>query len=139
MLTETIKIYQEKVVGLKKIQSWYCHILYLKSTNCCMMNFFKFLISTIFSILYMPFYCKNTFINEQNGFMKNRSSIDHIITLTSIIETRKTYKLSTYVPFIDFRKAHDSINRVSLFNKLENLVLAQVYAFSQSSILECIM
>jgi hypothetical protein len=52
ILTETIKIYQKKFVGLKKIQSWYRHILYLKSTNCCMMNFFKFLISTIFSILY---------------------------------------------------------------------------------------
>jgi hypothetical protein len=46
----TIKIYQEKVVGLKKIQSWYHHILYLKSTNCCMMKFFNFLISTMFSV-----------------------------------------------------------------------------------------
>jgi hypothetical protein len=41
-LTETINIYQEKVVGLKKIQSWYHHILFLKSTNCIMMKFFKF-------------------------------------------------------------------------------------------------
>jgi hypothetical protein len=48
----SIKIYQKKCVGLKKIQSWYHHILYLKSTNCRMMKFFKFLISTIFSILY---------------------------------------------------------------------------------------
>ena len=37
-----------KMWGLKKIQSWYHHFLYLKSTNCCMMKFFKFLISTIF-------------------------------------------------------------------------------------------
>ena len=64
---------------------------------------------------------RETINDEQNGFMKKRSTIDHIITLTSIKENRKTCKLSTYVPFIDFKKAHDSINRVSLFNKLENL------------------
>jgi hypothetical protein len=49
ILTETIKIYQEKIVGLKKIQSWYCHILYLKSTNWCMMKFF---IATHFIFIY---------------------------------------------------------------------------------------
>ena len=50
--------------------------------------------------------------DEQNGFMKGKSTIDHISTITSIIETRKKCKLSTYVAFIDFKKAYDSINRV---------------------------
>jgi hypothetical protein len=54
--------------------------------------------------------------NEQNGFMKGRSTVDHINTITSIIETRKKCKLSTYVAFIDFKKAYDSINRALLFN-----------------------
>jgi Na+/glutamate symporter len=40
------------VILLNKIQSWYHHILYLKSTNCRMMKLFIFLISTIVSILY---------------------------------------------------------------------------------------
>ncbi|CAC5378581.1 unnamed protein product [Mytilus coruscus] len=65
--------------------------------------------------------------NEQNGFMKGKSTIDHISTITLIIETRKKCKLSTYVAFIDFKKAYDSINRVFLFNKLENLEGATYY------------
>ena len=42
--------------------------------------------------------------DEQNGFMKG-STVDHINTITSIIETRKKCKLSTYVAFIDFKKS----------------------------------
>ena len=58
---------------------------------------------------------------EQNGFMKGRITVDHINTITSIIETRKKCKLSTYVAFIDISKAYDSINRALLFDQLENL------------------
>lgn len=62
------------------------------------------------------------FINdEQNGFRKSRSTIDHLGTLTSIIETRKLKKLSTFVAFIDFKKAYDWVNRNLLFTKLESL------------------
>ena len=56
--------------------------------------------------------------DEQNGFVKERSTIDHISTLTSIIETRKKCKLSTFVSFIDFKKAYDSVNRSLLFKKI---------------------
>ncbi|CAG2195599.1 unnamed protein product [Mytilus edulis] len=59
--------------------------------------------------------------DEQNGFRKGRNTIDHISTLTTVIETRKLHKLSTYVAFIDFKKAYDWINRDLLFGKLENL------------------
>ena len=48
--------------------------------------------------------------------MKGRGTVDHINTITSIIETRKKCKLSTYIAFIDFKKAYDSINRALLFN-----------------------
>ncbi|CAC5365429.1 unnamed protein product [Mytilus coruscus] len=65
--------------------------------------------------------------DEQNGFMKGKSTIDHISTITSIIETRKKCKLSTYV---DFKKAYDSINRVFLFNKLENLGISSKFMYS---------
>ena len=53
--------------------------------------------------------------DEQNGFMKGKSTIDHLSSITSIIETRKKCKLSTYVAFIDFKKAYDSINRVEYY------------------------
>ena len=62
--------------------------------------------------------------DEQNGFRKNRSTIDHAITLTNIIDTRKKRKLSTYCAFIDFRKAFDCINRDLLWCKLEGIGMA---------------
>ena len=57
----------------------------------------------------------------QNGFRKNRSTIDHISSLTNIIETRKKMKRSTYCAFIDFRKAYDYINRNKLWQRLQNI------------------
>ncbi|CAG2258040.1 unnamed protein product [Mytilus edulis] len=67
--------------------------------------------------------------DEQNGFRKGRNTIDHISTLTTVIETRKLRKLSTFVAFIDFKKAYDWINRDLLFGKLENLAIEN-YIFS---------
>ncbi|CAC5379161.1 unnamed protein product [Mytilus coruscus] len=58
---------------------------------------------------------------EQNVFRKGLSTIDHISTLTSIIECRKLKRMSTYAAFIDFKKAYDSINRQLLFIKLNDL------------------
>ena len=60
-------------------------------------------------------------VDEQNGFRKSRSTIDHVSTLTYIIDTRKKNKLSTYCAFIDFRKAYDCINRNLLWSKLGNI------------------
>jgi hypothetical protein len=59
-------------------------------------------------------------VDEQNGFRKQKSTIDHVSTLTNIIQTRKCKKLSTFCSFIDFRKAYDSIDRNILWNKLSN-------------------
>ena len=61
---------------------------------------------------------------EQNGFRKKRSTIDHISSLTSIIETRKKDKKSTFCAFIDFKKAYDSINHTKLWRRLDNIGLA---------------
>ncbi|CAG2196515.1 unnamed protein product [Mytilus edulis] len=59
--------------------------------------------------------------DEQNGFRKDRNTIDHLLSITSIIESRKLRKQSTYAAFIDFKKAYDTINRALLFSKLELL------------------
>ena len=58
---------------------------------------------------------------NQNGFRKNRSTIDHAVSLTTIIETRKLRKKDTFAAFIDFKKAYDSIDRHKLFVKLASL------------------
>ena len=63
---------------------------------------------------------ENNILNdEQNGFRKSRSTLDHLSTVTSIIETRKAMKKDTFVSFIDFSKAYDSIPRHILWNKLK--------------------
>ena len=59
--------------------------------------------------------------DNQNGFRKQRSTIDHISSITSIIETRKLHNKDTFAAFIDFKKAYDSIDRGILFAKLSNL------------------
>ena len=56
--------------------------------------------------------------NEQNGFRKLRSCLDHIYTLTSIVRNRKLQKLPTYICFIDFAKAFDSVDHDLLWYKL---------------------
>ena len=59
--------------------------------------------------------------DAQNGFRKGRSTIDHLSTLTSIVETRKLESKATFAAFVDFRKAYDAIDRTQLFGKLLNL------------------
>ena len=61
--------------------------------------------------------------DKQNGFRKNRSTIDHISTLTNLIESGKLVKKSTFVWFVDFRKACDAIDMTLLWTKLANIGL----------------
>ncbi|CAG2220663.1 unnamed protein product [Mytilus edulis] len=78
--------------------------------------------------------------DEQNGFIKGRSTIDHVSTLTSIIETRKKCKLSTFVSFVDFKKAYDTIDRSLLFNKLTDLGISTKFMCALQAIysnIEC--
>ena len=49
-------------------------------------------------------------VDEQNAFRKGRSTIDHLSTLTNIIEHRKSKGLSTFATFIDFKKAYDYVD-----------------------------
>ena len=56
---------------------------------------------------------------EQNGFRSGRGCADHIFSLHSIVQCRKTLGKDTYAVFIDFRKAFDSVNRDLLWSKVE--------------------
>ena len=58
---------------------------------------------------------------EQNGFRASRSCIDHILVLCSILRNRKSLGLSTFLSYIDFQKAFDSVDRVLLFHKLSEI------------------
>ena len=61
------------------------------------------------------------YCEEQNGFHKNRSCLDHIYSLTSIIRNQKNAKKPTFVCFVDFEKAFDRVDRDLLFYKLRKM------------------
>ena len=60
-------------------------------------------------------------VDEQNGFRASRSCIDHIFVLISILRNRKCQNLSTFLTFIDYKKAFDSVDRSLLFFKLSEI------------------
>ena len=74
----------------------------------------------------------NIIADEQNGFRKDRNCVDHIASLTTIIDTRKKMKKSTFCAFIDFSKAFDHVRRHLLWAKLSNIGV-------QGKILNCLM
>lgn len=60
-------------------------------------------------------------VDEQNGFRKDRNTIDQVISLTNLIETRQKQRLSTFCAFIDFKKAFDLIDRNLLWRRLSQI------------------
>ena len=60
-------------------------------------------------------------IEEQNGFRASRSCIDHVLVLCTILRNRKSMNLSTFLAFIDFQKAFDSVDRHLLLFKLSKI------------------
>ena len=56
----------------------------------------------------------------QNGFREKHSTLEHLTTITSLIENRKAAKKSTFVAFVDFSKAYDIINRDTLWTNIKS-------------------
>ena len=65
-------------------------------------------------------YTNNLLSDTQNGFRAGRSCIDHIFSLITILRNRKLSNKETFLCFIDFRRAFDSVNHVLLFNILSS-------------------
>ena len=63
----------------------------------------------------------NIVVDEQNCFRRNRSCLEHIYALYSVINKRKLQKQSTYVCFVDAKKAFDTVQRDCLWYKLISL------------------
>ena len=62
----------------------------------------------------------NLLAEEQNGFRKKRSCLDHLFVLCTIIRNRKKQNLPTYTCFIDLSRAFDSIKHSLLWYKIVN-------------------
>ena len=55
---------------------------------------------------------------EQAGFRKTYSTVDHIFTLKLLIDFYLGSKKKLFCAFVDYRKAFDSVNRTYLWGKL---------------------
>ena len=62
---------------------------------------------------------------EQAGFRKGRSCIDHIFVLRQILEQSQEWNSPLYAVFVDFEKAFDSLHRDSLWKILRNYGIPQ--------------
>ena len=62
---------------------------------------------------------------EQAGFRKGRSCVDHIFTLRQILEQTHEWNSPLYIAFIDFEKAFDSLHRESLWKILRSYGIPQ--------------
>ena len=60
-------------------------------------------------------------VAEQNGFRTSRSCIDHIFSLCTVLRNRKQMGQDTFLAFIDFQKAFDSVDRTLLMFKLSKI------------------
>ena len=61
----------------------------------------------------------NTNGEQQAGFRKDYSTVDHIFTLLAIVQKQLSLNRKLYVTFIDFQKAFDSISRKLLWPTLQ--------------------
>jgi hypothetical protein len=80
--------------------------------------------------------------DEQNGFRKERSCLEHIFSLTTIVNNRTKQGLPTHTCFIDMAKAFDSVNHELLWYSLRKMgisgrmynVIQYMYSKNQASI-----
>ena len=63
----------------------------------------------------------NILCDEQNGFRRGRSCEEHIHLLYTVLNDRKISKKSSYVCFVDTRKAFDTVEHNLLWYKLQRI------------------
>lgn len=64
---------------------------------------------------------------EQAGFRRKYSTLDHIQTLTLLIQKCKEYNLPLYLGFVDFEKAFDSVHIHSIVQALKKIGIDKTY------------
>ena len=79
---------------------------------------------------------ENILADEQNGFRADRSCLDHVFTLYTIVTNRIGCKLNTFVAFIDLKKAFDFVDRRLLLYKLLKIGISGKLYFAIKSLLQ---
>ena len=63
----------------------------------------------------------NVLNDEQNGFRKLRSCIDHMYVLYTTVKNRLLHNNETFACFIDAKKTFDKVDRDCMWYKLYNI------------------
>ena len=63
-------------------------------------------------------YAEEIMGDHQCGFRRNRSTTDYMFCIRHILEKKWEYSEAVHRPFIDFKKAYDSVRREALYNFL---------------------
>ena len=79
---------------------------------------------------------------EQAGFTAGRSTTEHIYAIRQFIEKLKEFNKSTYIVFIDFKAASESVSRDSLWKILQicgvpqelSVLVRQMYTDTSSAV-----
>lgn len=75
---------------------------------------------------------KNILKNNQSGFRKGRSTIDHLVRLESEIQKAKANNQFLLAVFLDIEKAFDLVWRVGLLHKIKNYqIQGRIFNFIQ--------
>ncbi|MCP3932899.1 MAG: reverse transcriptase family protein [Bacteroidetes bacterium] len=90
-------------------------------------NIYKLYASIINKRLSTYLEANKKIVEEQNGFRKLRSCIDHIFTLTCVIRNRKLQGKDTYACFVDMRRAFDTVSRTGLLCKFAGSGCVQIF------------
>ena len=80
--------------------------------------------------------------SEQAGFTAGRSTTEQIFAIRQIIEQSKEFNKSTYIAFIDFKAAFDSVSCDSLWKFLQicgvpqelSVLVCQLYTDTRSAV-----
>ena len=87
------------------------------SIICCIAKVYSFVLD---SRVKSHLNANDLLCDTQNGSRAGRSCIDHIFSLITILRNRKAQTKATFLCFVDFCKAFDSVNRVLLFYKMSS-------------------
>ena len=86
---------------------------------------------------------RHVLVEEQAGFRRGRSTIDHIFVLTEAIASRKSKRRATFCAFLDIQKAYDTVFRQGVWSRLLDIgvygklwrVIRNLYEVVESSVL----
>jgi len=91
----------------------------LNYRGICLLSCFAKLYSSVLNMRITTF-CEeeDILVDEQNGFRKDRSCIDHIFSLSTIVTNSLNESKSVYCSFIDLEKAFDWVEGDFIFYRL---------------------